>query len=37
MPCTIVLEAEREADEGAETGYRVQTGPFPGWKDVPEW
>jgi WD40 repeat protein len=24
-------------DEGAETGYRVEAGPFPGWKEVPEW
>jgi hypothetical protein len=24
-------------DEGAETGYRVEAGPFPGWETVPEW
>jgi WD40 repeat protein len=24
-------------DEAAPTGYRVDVGPFPGWKDVPTW
>jgi WD40 repeat protein len=24
-------------DSGAETGYSVQTGPFPGWAVEPEW
>jgi WD40 repeat protein len=24
-------------DEGAETGYRVEPGPFPGWAALPEW
>jgi WD40 repeat protein len=24
-------------DEGAGTGYRVSIGPFPGWKELPEW
>jgi WD40 repeat protein len=24
-------------DEGSATGYRVEIGPFPGWKRVPEW
>jgi WD40 repeat protein len=25
------------ADEAEPTGYRVEVGPFPGWKDVPTW
>jgi WD40 repeat protein len=25
------------ADATAETGYRLHVGPFPGWKDRPEW
>jgi WD40 repeat protein len=24
-------------DPGASTGYRFEIGPFPGWKEVPEW
>jgi WD40 repeat protein len=24
-------------DEGSETGYRVEAGPFPGWAVQPEW
>jgi WD40 repeat protein len=24
-------------DEGSETGYRVEAGPFPGWAVLPEW
>lgn len=24
-------------DEVAPTGYKLEIGPFPGWKDVPEW
>jgi hypothetical protein len=24
-------------DEAAETGYRVEAGPFPGWAVLPEW
>jgi WD40 repeat protein len=24
-------------DEGAETGYRVEAGPFPGWAVLPKW
>jgi WD40 repeat protein len=24
-------------DEASPTGYRVELGPFPGWKDVPTW
>jgi WD40 repeat protein len=24
-------------DEGSGTGYRVEVGPFPGWKRVPAW
>jgi WD40 repeat protein len=24
-------------DEGSETGYRVEPGPFPGWAVQPEW
>ena len=22
---------------GAPTGYKLEVGPFPGWKDVPRW
>ena len=22
---------------GAPTGYKLEIGPFPGWKDVPTW
>jgi hypothetical protein len=22
-------------DEGAETGYRLEPGPFPGWRSLP--
>jgi WD40 repeat protein/DNA-binding winged helix-turn-helix (wHTH) protein len=25
------------ADETSGTGYRVEVGPFPGWKEVPMW
>jgi len=24
-------------DPAAPTGYKVEIGPFPGWKDVPTW
>jgi hypothetical protein len=24
-------------DESAGTGYRVEIGPFPGWKTLPTW
>ena len=24
-------------DESADTGYRVEAGPFPGWKKLPSW
>jgi len=24
-------------DESSPTGYRLEVGPFPGWKDVPTW
>jgi WD40 repeat protein len=24
-------------DAGAATGYRLEVGPFPGWRDVPTW
>ena len=24
-------------DENADSGYRVEIGPFPGWKKLPEW
>jgi WD40 repeat protein len=24
-------------DDASPTGYRVEIGPFPGWKDVPTW
>jgi WD40 repeat protein len=24
-------------DPSADTGWRIQVGPFPGWKDVPTW
>jgi len=24
-------------DEGSDTGYRVEIGPFPGWKKLPDW
>jgi WD40 repeat protein len=24
-------------DESSETGYRVEIGPFPGWKKFPTW
>jgi hypothetical protein len=24
-------------DEAASTGYRLEVGPFPGWRDVPTW
>jgi dipeptidyl aminopeptidase/acylaminoacyl peptidase len=24
-------------DEASSTGYRLEVGPFPGWKDVPTW
>jgi hypothetical protein len=25
------------ADPAAAAGYRLDIGPFPGWKDVPTW
>jgi hypothetical protein len=25
------------ADPAAATGYKLEIGPFPGWKDVPTW
>jgi hypothetical protein len=25
------------ADETSSTGYKLDIGPFPGWKDVPTW
>jgi WD40 repeat protein len=25
------------SDEGSETGYRVEPGPFPGWAVLPDW
>jgi hypothetical protein len=25
------------ADPAAATGYKLEVGPFPGWKDVPTW
>ena len=24
-------------DAASSTGWKVEIGPFPGWKDVPEW
>jgi hypothetical protein len=24
-------------DEASPTGYKLDIGPFPGWKDVPTW
>jgi hypothetical protein len=24
-------------DGSSDTRYRVEVGPFPGWKDVPTW
>ena len=24
-------------DKASATGYRLEIGPFPGWKDVPTW
>ena len=24
-------------DPAASSGYKVELGPFPGWKDVPTW
>jgi hypothetical protein len=24
-------------DPAAATGYKLDVGPFPGWKDVPTW
>jgi hypothetical protein len=24
-------------DGESETGYRVEPGPFPGWKEAPAW
>jgi hypothetical protein len=24
-------------DESSGSGYRVEIGPFPGWKTLPEW
>ncbi|MGH9322993.1 MAG: hypothetical protein ACRD21_04390 [Vicinamibacteria bacterium] len=24
-------------DESSDTGYRVEIGPFPGWKTLPSW
>jgi hypothetical protein len=24
-------------DAASATGYRLDIGPFPGWKDVPTW
>ena len=24
-------------DEGSDTGYAIETGPFPGWRTVPAW
>jgi hypothetical protein len=24
-------------DPASSTGYRLEIGPFPGWKDVPTW
>jgi hypothetical protein len=24
-------------DATAPTGYKIEVGPFPGWKDVPTW
>jgi WD40 repeat protein len=24
-------------DAGSATGYRLEVGPFPGWRDVPTW
>jgi hypothetical protein len=29
------LRVVEDAESG--TGYRVEAGPFPGWKDVPTW
>jgi hypothetical protein len=25
------------ADPASPTGYRLDIGPFPGWKDMPTW
>lgn len=25
------------ADDASDTGYRVEPGPFPGWKTLPVW
>jgi WD40 repeat protein len=25
------------ADDASDTGYRIEVGPFPGWKSVPTW
>ena len=24
-------------DDGSDTGYGVEIGPFPGWENVPTW
>ncbi|MGH9324925.1 MAG: WD40 repeat domain-containing protein [Vicinamibacteria bacterium] len=25
------------SDQSSESGYRVEIGPFPGWKSLPSW
>jgi len=25
------------ADDASDTGYRIEVGPFPGWKTLPAW
>jgi len=24
-------------DDASDTGYRIEVGPFPGWKTLPAW
>ncbi len=44
LPCEALLERIRGLtnlrvvpDESSGTGYRVEIGPFPGWKALPSW
>jgi serine/threonine protein kinase len=34
---TPYIVTELLEDAAAATGYRLDIGPFPGWKDVPTW
>jgi len=36
LPEAVALDPDRH-DSSSATGWKLDVGPFPGWKDVPAW